>query len=600
MAHRRSAPRREHDLDAGRRPLDRDLRRRGGTRTLAQKWRQIRLAWALEARDSKAQILEAYLNLVTFRGELQGPRAAAAVLFGKAPHGLTEAEAAVLAALLRAPNAEPEAVARRAERLRGAATPDDLHAAVRQALAAPRGGGPRIALAPHAAARLLPSAAATGGPVRSTLDAGLQRVAADALARQLLALRDEHVRDGAVLVVDNPTGEVLAYLGGSGALSSARHVDGIRARRQAGSALKPFLYGLALDRRLLTPATALEDTPLDVPVPGGLYRPRNYDERFRGLVTVRTALASSLNVPAVRTLDLVGGDAFVQHLRRLGFDGLGEAADFYGPALALGSADVSLWELVQAYRTLASGGVWSPLTLTPGGPAGEVPRRRVSSEAAAFLVSDILAGRENRSVTFGLENALATRFWSAVKTGTSKEMRDNWCVGYSRRYTVGVWVGNFSGAPMRDVSGVTGAAPVWREVMTWLHGSTPSAPPAPPAGVVAGPGGWLLAGTESPGGAAGPATAAAGHARILSPVAETMVALDPDIPPARQRIVFEMQGPGARLRWRLDGAVLGSADDPLAWAPVPGRHTLSLVDEADRTLDAVVFDVRGPAHTSSD
>ena len=268
-----------------------------------------------------------------------------------------------------------------------------------------------------------------------------------------------------------------------------------RSRRTArpGSALKPFLYGLAFDQRLLTPASLLEDAPLEVATPTGLYRPHNYDEQFRGLVSVRTALASSLNVPG-RARAGAGGR---------GADGAAAPAarasaassrpgDFYGPSLALGSADVSLWEMVGAYRALAVGGVWSPLRMTAGEAPGE--SRRVYSEDAAFLVSSILADRDSRSVTFGLENPLATRFWTAVKTGTSKEMRDNWAVGYSRRYTVGVWVGNVTGEPMKNVSGVTGAAPIWLEVMAWLHETMPSAPPAPPpragpsSGVVHGPG----------------------------------------------------------------------------------------------------------------
>jgi penicillin-binding protein 1C len=590
---------------------DRELRRRGGARTLGQKWRQIRLAWRLEARWTKAQILEAYLNLASFRGELEGVAAASAMLFGKAPHGLTDAEAAVLAALLRAPNAEAATVARRAARLAGSrdagagTEPEAIRAAVARALAAPRGGGPRVALAPHAAARLLRAAGPAGaaraalGPVRSTLDATLQAAVAETLHRQLLAIRDRHVQDGAVLVVDNASGEVLAYVAGSGELSSARYVDGILARRQAGSALKPFLYGLALEERLLTAATRLDDAPLELAVAGGLYRPRNYDEQFQGRVSVRTALASSLNVPAVRTLELVGAEAFVERLRRLGFDGVTESGSFYGPALALGSADVSLWELVNAYRTLANAGEWSPLTLAPRDGPG--PRRRVYSEAVAFLVSDILAGRESRSATFGLENPLATRFWTAVKTGTSKEMRDNWCVGSSRRYTVGVWVGNFSGAPMRDVSGITGAAPVWREVMAGLHRTVPSEPPAPAAGVVPAGAEWFLAGTEPAGVLETPAAVSVAAApRILSPVAGSVIALDPDIPAARQRVIFELEGRGAPYRWRLDEADLGAATGAVLWEPVAGRHALSLVDAAGRVVESTRFEVRGPASAVSE
>ena len=588
-------------------------RRQGGVpRTLVQKWRQMRLAWALEGRWSKAEILETYLNRVPFRGEVQGIAAAAGILFGKASHGITEAEAAVLAALIRAPNAGQEVVLRRAWAIReahgGSLSREEIVAAVARALDASSGTGPRVALAPHAARHLLEPlrGAKTPRPTRSTLDAALQRVAMESLVRHLLAARDRHVQDGAVLVVENATGDVLAYVGGSGELSSARHVDGVRAMRQAGSTLKPFLYGLALEQRLLTPASLLEDAPLEISLAAGLYRPRNYDEQFRGILSLRTALAGSVNVPAVRTLNLVGTEALAAHLRRLGFEGLTESGDYYGPALALGSADVSLWELVNAYRTLANGGVWSPLRMRA--EAAQPSRRQpVLSPQAAFLVSHILADRESRTATFGLENPLATRFWSAAKTGTSKDMRDNWCIGFSPRYTVGVWVGNFSGEPMQDVSGVTGAAPVWLEVMSWLHRSGASRAPKPPAGLlprmVSFPHGiepdrveWFLEGTE-------PQTArqglAASHPRILAPVSGTTVALDPDIPRSRQRIIFESNGATPLLRWVLDGTDLGPAPDLVAWDLQPGSHSLSLVDALGQALDTSTFEVRGSLPDSS-
>ncbi len=591
--------------------LDARLRRSGGPRTLPQKWRQMRLAWAIEGRWSKAEILEAYLNRVTFRGELQGVAAASAVLFGKAPHGITEGEGAILAALIRAPNAGRATVARRATALLKAqgkpVRDDEIASLLDRALDTPSGTGSRVTLAPHIARRLLGPPGGPGGsvhPVSTTLDRPLQQFAAEVLTRHLLAARDRRVQDGALLVADNTTGDVLAYVGGSGDLSSAAYVDGVRARRQAGSALKPFLYGLALERRLLTPASLLEDTPLDLPVTGGLFRPKNYDERFRGLVTLRTALAGSVNVPAVRTLDLVGVEPFVARLRRLGFVGLSEPGEYYGPSLALGSADVSLWELVNAYRTLANGGVWSPLRVTPD--ALPAPVRRLYSAATAFLVSDILADRESRSLTFGLENPLATPFWTAVKTGTSKEMRDNWCVGYSRRFTVGVWVGNFSGEPMQDVSGITGAAPVWSEVMAWLHRQVPSTPPRPPVGVraqwVSFARGtepdrmeWFLEGTEPE---MGTPTLLAAEEKILSPAHGAVIALDPDIPPTRQRVLFEARADRRALRWVLDGADLGPGGDVFLWEPQPGLHVLSLAGEREQQLDAVTFEVRGTAPTA--
>ena len=587
-------------------------------RTLARKWRQMRRAWTIEHRWTKREILEAYLNLATFRGELQGVAAASGAIFGKSPHGLLDAESLVLAVLLRAPGAGRAAIARRAQALEGALGQGTDRAALAGAVARAvdaSGRMPvRVALAPHAGAILLrPRSGAI--TVRSTLDADLQRFAEETLRRQLVAMGERRVRDGAVLVVENRTGDVLAYVGGSGALSSARHVDGVRARRQAGSSLKPFLYGLAFERRILTPASILEDSPLDVPVAGGLYRPRNYDETFLGPVSARTALASSLNVPAVRTLALVGEEAFARRLRDLGFGGLTEAADFYGPALALGSTDVSLWELVGAYRALAEGGLGRPLRMTdPGGPPPE--GRRAFAEEAVFLVSSILSDRESRSATFGLESPLATRAWTAVKTGTSKAMRDNWCLGYSRRYTVGVWVGNFSGEPMRDVSGVTGAAPVWSEVMERLEGDAPGAPPDPPGGVILvgghASGGegeapaepttraeqtapeWFLRGTEPDG---PPHPSAAPLPAIVAPAPGSIIALDPDIPPDRQRLVFEAQGSAPGMRWVLDGKSIARAAGPFAWAPRAGRHRLALVDAAGRRLDTVTFEVRGDRRT---
>ena len=580
--------------------LDPTLRGGGGSRTARQKWRQLRLARAIEWHWSKGEILEAYLNLVSFRGEVQGVSAASRVLFGKLPHGLSDAEALVLAVLLRAPNAGADAVVRRAQWLHdgapgGAPSASAIRQAVRVALDTPRGDGLRAAGAPHVARKLL-DASAAGRPVRATLDAATQRAAEDALQQHLLSLRDRHVTDGAVLVVDNATGDVLAYVGSSGGLSSAREVDGVQARRQAGSTLKPFLYGLALDARLLTPGSLLEDTPLEIAVPTGLYRPENYDGRFRGLVTVRTALSASLNIPAVRTLGLVGADAFVQRLRQLGFAGVRRPADYYGPALALGSAEVSLWELVNAYRTLANGGVWSPLRLVLQTPA-EDRRSRVYDEATAFLIADVLADRESRSATFGLDSVLATGTWAAVKTGTSKDMRDNWCVGFSRRVTVGVWVGNFRGDPMHDVSGVSGAAPIWRDVMQWLRRERSSEPPSPPAGAVAGPGAgrvpeWFVSGTEP---RVDRVSVVGTIPRILSPAASTTIAIDPDIPPAQQRVVFEASAVQPGAVWLLDGDPVGPANAAVLWAPERGKHALTLVDDRGRALDRVSFVVRGAA-----
>jgi penicillin-binding protein 1C len=560
-----------------------------------RKWLQAGHAIALELRWSKRQILEAYLNLVPFRGDVQGIDAAARVFFRRAPHALSEPEAAVLVAMLRAPNARPEVLARRAARL--VADRSDEEALAEETLQAARAAtGPvppvqGIALAPHVAARLA-RGAAPGTRIPTTIDRDLQRFVQEVLEERVRGLLSQNVRDAAALVVDNDSGEVLAYVGGSGNLSSARYVDGVQARRQAGSTLKPFLYAMAFEARWLTPASLLDDSPMDVPQARGAYRPSNYDEQYRGIVSARAALAASLNIPAVRVLLTVGEQRFVDRLRRLGIASL-ERPDYYGPSIALGSADVRLWELATAYRAIARGGRTRPLALRPGMPASE---ETVLDPGAAYLVADILSDREARAATFGLENALATRVWSAVKTGTSKDMRDNWCIGFTGRYTVAVWVGNFSGSPMWDVSGTAGAAPAWASIVHYLHRNTDSPPPVMPSNVVRvalsddGSSELFLRGTEPE---ARFERAERVVPQIRYPVDGMLFAVDPDIPSDRQRVPLRASG-GRGLKWRLDGRLLGPADQEVPIVPTPGAHRLALVDGDGEEKHVVRFRVRGP------
>lgn len=568
-------------------------------RTLSQKTTQIFLARDIEKRWSKNEILEAYLNLVTFRGEYSGVAAASRGLFGKNPHGLDRAESLILASLIRAPNAGARVLTMRVQQLNRQLAWNVANAAaenkVREVCLGFDYIQPRANLAAHAA-RLLLKDQPAGIRIRSTLDARLQKFAAEHLARQVNALADQNARQGALVVLENKTGNVLAYISYSAQTSHGSFVDGVRARRQTGSTLKPFLYAAAFDRRLLTAASVLDDSPLDVAYPFGIYQPGNYDSSFHGPVSARVALASSLNVPAVRTLSLVGTESFLNVLRELGIRHLEESGDFYGLSLALGSADMSLWELTNAYRALANRGVWSEAHLTPQpGPADA--RKSVFSPAAAFIVSDILADRDARSSTFGLENPLATRYWSAVKTGTSKDMRDNWCVGYSQRYTVGVWVGNFSGASMWNVSGIAGAAPVWCAVMNDLHTRDASFHPAPPAGLVrtkpmasSDRPEWFIAGT----GPENRETASVRKdCRILYPPAETLIALDPDIPSHLQKVSFVAQtATGTSMRWVLDDLPLPDQGETILWAPKPGRHVLALGCGQNKIADSVEFEVK--------
>ena len=641
--------------------LDDDLALGTGGRTLRQKIGQAVMATRLEAGWQKSQILEAYLNLVPFRGELVGIDALSRTLFAKAPHGLQDTEAAIAAALVRAPNARPALVAQRAcgvlkaMRGPGAATDCvalDMQTAValaRRAFAASEG------IAPHVARRL---AAAQGGDapatLPSTLDAGLQRLAQQTLQQHIRELHGRNVEDGAVVVLDNASGEVLAWVGSTGELSRAAEVDGVTAPRQPGSTLKPFLYAQAIAERRLTAASLLNDSPAHLQTASGLYIPQNYDRQFKGWVSARTALAASLNVPAVRTLVMVSPEPFARQLGALGIV-LKEGGGYYGYSLALGSPEVNLLQLTNAYRALANRGQWCEARLQPPAllprPSGEragvrggaVAReaappspasgrgresgcRPALDPAAAFIVTDILADPNARARTFGTDSILSTRFWTAVKTGTSKDMRDNWAVGFSERYTIGVWLGNASGAAMWDVSGTSGAAPVWAALMRHLHARTPSRPPAPPPGVLrqrvrfgdqleAARDEWFLPGTQqalfaidSKAASARPASAGgqkglkseddpAVPPRITAPQDGIILALDPDIPPARQRLTLLADAGGAApasLRWWIGAREVGRGPQA-QWLPWPGRHVVQLRDAAGRVQDERRIEVRGAA-----
>ena len=613
--------------------LDENLKRSNGGRSVLQKVKQTVSAEWLEQRWRKDQILEAYLNLVPFRGELVGIDALSQTLFGKAPHGLDEREAAIAAALVRAPNAAPAQVAQRAcavlAQLQpprsppqpGSADPATYSPVATSPCAAlaffttaalqRRDYAASTGIAPHLARRLVQSAApganASRPPrsIRTTLHAPLQRFAVQTLQQHLRELRGRQVEDAALLVLDNTTGDVLAWVGSSGDISAAAEVDGVTALRQPGSTLKPFLYAQAIAQRRLTAASLLEDSSAQLQTSAGLYIPQNYDRHFKGWVSARTALAASLNVPAVRTLVMVSPNAFHQQLRQFGLP-LKETGDYYGYSLALGSAEVPLLALTNAYRALANGGRLGPVRVQPN-PAQVLPGTTtgVAVDArAAWIVSDILSDPLARAPTFGLDSVLATRFWTAVKTGTSKDMRDNWALGYSQRYSVGVWVGNASGAAMHDVSGTTGAAPIWAAVMQYLHRTQTSTAPKAPAGLVrtnvgfagaeASRSEWFFTGTQQAlfaiDSISSKTDIESARDKIVAPTNGSIIALDPDIPPQHQRLRLTATGP--RLHWLIDGKPFARGASA-QWLPWPGRHLVQIVDEQGQVLDQITLEVRG-------
>ena len=564
-----------------------------GDRSWRQKFMQARAALAIERRWTKSQILEAWLNLLPFRGDLVGINAAAQALAGHTAAALDGPEAAVLTALVRAPQAPAITVAARACRTASNLACGQIQITADRLLG-PRAAIPSPDLAPQLAARLLKS-----GDVKTTLDADLQRMATAALTRQLAALSPRNARDGAAIIVDNASGNILAWVGSAGPASTARNVDGVIAQRQAGSTLKPQLYALALEKRLLTAASILSDTPVDLDTASGLYVPQNYDRQFRGPVSVRSALGNSLNVPAVRALLLVGVDDFRDRLFDIGYTGLTRDGDYYGYSLALGSAEVSLLEQAAAFRALARNGRWSPLRVLPGSASD----RQIVDPAAAAIIRDILSDPAARTATFGEDNGLVLPFPAAVKTGTSKALRDNWCIGFSDRYTVGVWVGNFEGDPMVGVSGTTGAASAWRAIMLALHTNRPGGAFTLPIGVSRQPVHFIpavepardelfLKGTAlTEIRITDPTTA---RPRLTAPTNGAIIALDPDIPPARQRVIIRATGAptatilidGRRLPTIRDGARLTAL-----WAPTPGAHLVTLA-QGDAVLDRTRLTVR--------
>lgn len=463
-------------------------------RTLLGKLDEMALALRIEASLSKREILGQYVNRAPFGAGLRGVDAASRFWFDKPPGELSLAEAATLAAIPRGPavyaiDRHPARVLRRRDRIlermvaAGFTTREAAERAKQEPLLsrARRGsfGAPHLVQAlAEGAPEVWPGElgerprAVGAQRVETTLSGDLQREIELAARAQIASLEDRHVSAASAVVLDNETGEVLAYVGSSDfADPHGGQNDGVRARRQPGSTLKPFVYELAMERLGWSAATLLPDLPLRVPVSDGVYAPMNYDERFHGPVRLREALGSSLNVPAVWATQQVGVSEVLARLRSLGF-GLEKTDDWYGPGIALGDGEVTLLELANAYATLARGGTWRPVravrAVVVGGGREEPPaagERRVMPRVQAEVLADVLADPRARVAAFGQESALDLPFDVAAKTGTSKGSRDNWTVGFTREVTVAVWVGNFDGSAMHGTSGITGAAPLFHAAM---------------------------------------------------------------------------------------------------------------------------------------
>lgn len=579
--------------------------------SLRHKFLQILRAVLLEIKWSKKEILEAYLNLIHLRGEFQGVPAASYAYLNKNPLALDPEEAFVLASLISSPNQKAEMLKRKACFLfqkkdsasEVAEADETCHKMdlVIEKLTKARPTMPRgPEWAPHLSRRLFKESPEEPF-LTSTLDASLQKEVTSILEKNLHRLRDLNVHDTAAIVIENKTGKVLAYVG-TVSTSQNPHVDGVQAYRQAGSALKPFLYARALETRTLTAASILWDDPTAISWNGDVYRPSNYDKHFYGPVSVREALGSSLNVPAVKTVTILGLHETYKALQSLQLSNLKEP-DFYGVSMALGAVEVRLDELANAYRMLANGGLWSPLRFISEDLQKPLKSHRIFSPPTAYIMSSILSDSNARSIGFGWNSPLETSVWTAVKTGTSKDYRDNWCVGFSETYTVAVWAGNFNAEAMKKVSGVTGVGPSWAEIMLTLHRQEPGRPPKPPSGVVTKKirhqwanhdyEEFFIQGTEPSQDVIEPALEK--RLQFIFPAEGSILVKDPHLDQDHVALFIRFKGlvpEQSQLLW--NGKVLGPAVSPFKIPKPPsGEHTLAIASKEGSIYARVHFTIRG-------
>ena len=457
-------------------------RDRGAPRTLATKVMEIVWAWRLELAATKDEILEQYLNRVPYGNQLVGAEAASWMYFGKPAAALSLAESAFMAGLPSSPTRlNPyrwldRAKARQRWLLdlmfeREAISAADYRNALNEPLELlPRRGTPE---APHltlSAVQFLSTLPSALRPatLRSTLDLALQHD----IERLLRAQRPDDAGAGAmqtaVVVLATQTSEVLAWVGSRDFADAADlgQNDGVRALRQPGSALKPFVYGAYFEAGHPY-GTVIDDKPTTFGTPTGRYTPLNFDQQFHGLVDIRTALGSSLNVPAVIALADVGVPRVLELLRQAGLGTLTQSADHYGLGLALGNGEVRLVDLAAAYATL--GRMGRPLPVTWWADSERRPGPRVLSEETCFVLLDMLADDRARGIGFGHAGPFDLPFRLAGKTGTSSDFRDNWAVAVTPLHTIAVWVGNFDGRPMQRQPGAQGAAPVLRQIAQRIY-----------------------------------------------------------------------------------------------------------------------------------
>ena len=546
-----------------------------GTGAVAGKLRQMRVAWALERHLTKDQILQLYLHLAPYGGNVEGLRAASLAYFGKEPKRLTPAESALLVAIPQAPESRrPDrqvgnAAAARGRVLARAVADGVLNAEQAEAALServPDKRKPFPQLAPHLTDRIL---AEKNGVARHklTLDRSLQ-IQLEALAADAVAGQGDRLQIG-IVVADHRSGEVLASVGSAAYRADARQgfVDMTRAVRSPGSTLKPLIYGLSFDEGLAHPETLIEDRPTVF----GTYAPQNFDKVFRGTIRLREALQLSLNIPVVLLTDALGPAKLLAALDRAGVRAVVPGGQ-PGLAVALGGVGVTLEDMVQLYAAMARGGVALPLRVSGESVEGQ----RVMSSVAAWQVGDILSG------LVPPPGSPANRL--AYKTGTSYGHRDAWAIGFDGRHVIGVWMGRADGTPVPGAFGGELAAPALFQAFDRLKPALTPLPPAPPATL-------LVSNAELP--------QPLQHFRSRNAAFE--VAADApavDFPPdgaevelLNNSLLVRVRGGVAPFTWLADGvpvAVALNTRETMLALPGAGFVTLSVIDAKGHAARAQV------------
>lgn len=599
----------------------------------------------LEWRYGKDELLEAYLNRVAFGPSVYGVEEASRFYFDKPVSALSPAEAVALAVTIRSPSVLNPFASGESQELRtwsepviralehgGHLSPEAAHRARHQELELSLNAPPFQA--PHFCDLVQEQLAQRRGPVTTTLDLELQQTVEGLVKTHLALLADHKVGNAAVVVAEVSSGQVVALVGSRDYQKAQDgQFNAALSLRQPGSTLKPFTYGLLLEKVghggfILPDLNLYEDAELES------FVPKNYDEHFHGPVSMRTALACSYNVPAVRALERVGVENLLEELRRLGFSNLDQPPEHYGLGLTLGDGSVSLFQLVAAYRALARGGLYSPLSLFTDSPPPH--SMAVFDPKVCYLLTDILQDDQARLPSFGTPNALEFPFPVAVKTGTSKGYRDNWTIGYTPRHVVGVWVGNSDGSPMQDVSGITGAGPLFRDIVLALgSGGDFERPPGLTQRTVCTLSGQTV-GKKCPSYVAEWDTGAAettacevcseeegrlvfdfpslyrpwaqekglalkkktkgvqnDSLRFVFPLSQEVFLLDPDLRRDFQRVKFRIAGGKPPYRWSVDGREAQETQaTSLWWELVPGNHKVKVTD-ASGTVKEIRLTVVG-------